>query len=184
MAVVAETIRSIAAAVTLVAHDRTALSRFNLTTAGFWHSFVAFALVAPLYLFSSRSALVRGLEDTPPDTMVFDLASLGLQWALWLLIMVPVCARLAVGQHYGRYVIVYNWLNAVMMAFIIVPMGLYQFGMIGQSAAVLLTFVLQMLALYYEWYATRLTLETPPLVTSAIVLADYVFSLGFVRFFG
>lgn len=184
MGLIAEIIRSLSAAFQLAAHDVSALKRFNLSITGFWRSFAAFIVVAPLYLFSSRSALVRALETKGPDSVVYDLAGLGLQWAIWLVIMAVVCKKLAAGQHYLRYVVVYNWLNALIMAVIILPMVLYQMGAIGQNAAVLLTFMLQMLALYYEWYATRLTLETPALITTAIVLADYVYSLGFVRLVG
>ena len=180
--------RSLAAALRLLGHDRSALSAFNNTASGFWHSFFAIALIAPLYLLIASINWAPDAAQTNSATGSFsllkNLAILSLQWVLWPLVMVFVTRWLGLGQHFSRYVIVYNWSNVLIITGLAVPALLFKFNLMPLEAALMLTGLLQLFTFYLEWYLTRLSLEASGLIAGAVVLGNFVLSAGIVRIAG
>jgi len=183
-----EMTRSLSSVLKLMLHDRTGLAGINNTAQGFWRSFSAIILIAPLYL------LISGINWEPDamqansaaDTfsMLKSLVTLSLQWALWPLIMVYATRWLGLGQHFSRYVIVYNWSNVLIIAGLAIPTLLFKFTLLPLEAALMLTGLLQIFSFYLEWYLTRLSLETNGLIAGAIVLGNFVLSAGIMRITG
>jgi len=183
-----EMTRSLSSVLKLLMHDRNGLAGFNNTAPGFWHSFSAIIFIAPLYL------LISGINWEPDATqassaadtfsLVKSLMTLSLQWVLWPLIMVFATRWLGLGRHFTRYVIVYNWSNVVIITGLAIPALLFKFALLPLETALLLTGFLQIFSFYFEWYLARLSLETNGLIAGAIVLGNFVLSVGILRITG
>jgi len=180
-----DTTRALSAAVKLIMHDDRGLSEFNNSTTGFWRSFSAIIFIAPLYLFIANIDWAVGTEDAPKNTGQFlSMIRLGLQWAVWPLIMVFATRGLGLGHNFTRYVIVYNWSNVILITVLSLPALFFLTGILSLQSAALLTLLLQLGAFYIEWYLARMSLETTGLIAGAIVLGNFVLSIGIIRIIG
>ena len=187
-----EIIRSLSATGQLLRHDREGLSGFNNTASGFWRSFSAIILIAPLYVFiasvnwnpDSTGAATAASSNGDGFSPGLSLISLSLQWALWPLAMAFASRWLGLGQHFSRYVIVYNWSNVAIITVLAIPTVLFKAGMFSLEAAMLFTAILQLFSIYFEWYLARLTLATNGLIAAAVVLGNFVLSAGILRITG
>ena len=181
--------RSLAAAIRLVLHDRDGLADFDNTARGFWQSFTAIIFVAPLYLFISSINWNFGTGDTPASppatpSEAWHLFALALNWMLWPLVMALAARAFGLGQWYGRYVIVYNWSNVLIVTVLSVPALLFRIGLMPIEAAAMLTNIILLATIYIEWYLARLSLETKGINAAAVVLANYVLSIFLSRLIG
>lgn len=169
----------------LLIRDPEAFRHFNNTEAGFWRSFSAIILIAPLYLYA---ALVQvELPDAPATeepSQVMLMIGLILQWIGWPLAMAIIARVAGLAQNYARYIIAYNWSSVLVILALLPPLILLDLGAVGPNVAVFLSFVVLLLSLYYRWYVAVAALETTGAVAAALVLADVVLSLGINRLFG
>ncbi len=179
-----ETVRALSAALKLLLHDRDGLSDLNNTTTGFWHSFSAIILIAPLYLFMSSINWAPDSTTVASNSAAFHLITLALQWALWPLVMVFVTRKFGLGKFFSRYVIVYNWSNVLIITMLAIPALLFKIGLLPLEGAGLFTGLLQLGTFYLEWYLARLSLETTGFIAGAIVLGNFVLSVGLLRIIG
>jgi hypothetical protein len=91
--------RSLYASWLLLIRDTGGYRHFAQSEAGFWRSFSAIVIIAPLYLYASTVHVE--LPDTtapPPPSLAAAMAGLVLQWVGWPLAMVFI-ARFAGLQH-------------------------------------------------------------------------------------
>jgi len=150
---------------------------------GFWRSFSAIVIIAPLYLYATTVQIELPGEQGPvaSPSLAAALVALLLQWIGWPLAMVPI-ARLAGLQHgYARYIIAYNWSSVMVIVFMLPPLILLDLGLAGPGPAMFLSFLLMMVAFYFRWYLARTAFETSGLIAAALVLADFVLSLTINR---
>lgn len=180
-----DTSRSLSAAVKLVMHDKDGLTDLNNTIAGFWHSFTAIILITPLYLFISS---VNWDPNSTGAVVGFSVGghmlALTLQWILWPLTMVVATRWFGLGQFFTRYVIVYNWSNVLIITVLSLPALLFRIGILPVEAAAALTGIIQLLTLYIEWHLARLSLATSGIYAAAVVLGNFVLSIGILRLIG
>ena len=146
---------------------------------GFWRSFSAIIIIAPLYLYATTVQIELPGEQGPvaSPSLAAAMVALLLQWIGWPLAMVPI-ARLAGLQHgYARYIIAYNWSSVLVVAVMVPPLMMLDVGLIGPGFAALLAFVLTIAALYYRWYVALTAFATTGIVAASLVVADVVLSL-------
>jgi hypothetical protein len=177
-----EASRSLYASWLLLLRDTSGYRHFTQSEAGFWRSFSAFLIIAPLYFYASsvQIQLPGGAPAEAPAPLT-ALLGLALQWIGWPLAMVPI-ARFAGLQHgYARYIITYNWTSVLVVGMMMPPLILLDLGIVGVEMAVLLSFVLLLVTLYYRWYIALTALGTTGIVAGALVLADLVLSLTINR---
>lgn len=156
---------------------------YDLNETGFWRSFSAIFLVAPLYMWASRiEAGLPGQEALAPSSG-WDLFGLLLQWFGWPLIVAGL-ARLAGLTGFVRYVVAYNWSSVLIMAAFLPPMLLYGAGLVGAGAVFTLSLAVLLASLYYRWYVARTAFETQGVVAFALVLADLVLGIAVNRLVG
>ena len=177
-----EASRSLYASWLLLLRDLTGYQYFAQSEAGFWRSFSAFLIIAPLYLYAS-SVQIQLPGDAPADAPAPPAALFGLalQWIGWPLAMVPIARFAGLQQSYARYIITYNWSSVLVVAVMMPPLILLDLGIFGVEMAVLLSFALLLVTLYYRWYIALTALETTGIVAGALVLADLVLSLAINR---
>ncbi|MFW6077318.1 MAG: hypothetical protein ACOC71_06180 [Hyphomicrobiales bacterium] len=177
-----EATQSLYASWLLLIRDTDGYRHFDQSEAGFWRSFSAIIIVAPLYLYASTVYVEMPGEAAPPaPSVVAALAGLVLQWVGWPLAMVFIARFAGLSQAYARYIIAYNWSSVLVVAALVPPLILLDLGLVGPGFAVLLSFILTIVSLYYRWYVAVTALGTTGLVAAALVLADVVLSLAVNR---
>ena len=161
---------------------------FNQTEAGFWRSFSAVIIVAPLFLYATD--LQIGMEsaepgsDSPSSGLNAAFVSLVVQWAAWPLVMMVIARYAGLAGKYSRYIIAYNWSSILVMAVQIAPIYLFaQGGNLAEFGSLMFLAALA-LVIYYRWYIAFTALETTGSIASALVLADLVISIGIARLIG
>ncbi len=166
-----------------------ALKLFNLSEQGFWRSFLAFPVALPIYLLAVRMGVPAAVETEAQRAMLgFVLFKatfmLALEWVAWLVAVALLLKPLGLAQHYGRYVIVYNWSSPLILALQAVPTFLYFNGLITREAATFIFLFLLGLALYLRWQNARIGLEAPGMLAFGFVLADVLLSVLINRLIG
>lgn len=168
----------------LLIRDTSGYREFDQSEAGFWRSFSAIVILAPLYLYAATVQV--DIPDAPQGSpsLVTSLVGLLLQWIGWPLAMVAIAWWAGLTRGYSRYIIAYNWSSVLVIAALMPPLILLDLGLIGQGSAVMLSFAMLFVTLYYRWYVALTALETTGAVAAALVVADVVLSLGIGRLVG
>ena len=178
----AEIASSLQGAIMLARRDTAGFACFTMTADGFWRSFLAVLLVAPLYLAVSSlgsdpgtTELSEGSRESP--SVLVRLVVLTVEWLAYPAAMAFVTRLLGLQHNYVPYVIVYNWSSVLAMAAVTPPFLLNAAGIIDTRATVALFVVLSLLVIYYRWYIARTALATNGPTAAGIVAFDFVFSM-------
>ena len=166
----AEIVRSLNGAWRLLLLDASGMGRFDVSTGGFWRSFFAAVLVAPLYI-------LRGLID--PAAAEADAAGLGpalgavltyvLVWAAFPIAMIFIARFLDLCQAYVGFIVALNWARVLQAVLLVAVSGAA--GLAGAPSDFLtLTAIAAVLA--YQWVVTRTALATTGTVAAALVIID------------
>ena len=185
---ISEAHQSIVGSLRLAVMDEGGFDNFNLTVEGFWRSFSAIIILAPLYLYAQDlQATIEVAESTGIDETetTFSLATatfeLLLQWIAWPLAMAVIARYAGLVNGYLRYITVYNWSSILVGAVQVLPIFLYvQGGVLADLGSILLMAGLAVV-IYYRWYIAYRAFDTSGSVASALVLADLVLSFSIIR---
>lgn len=152
---------------------------FDASLDGFWRSFAAAALVAPLYLVSL--ALWPGTISLPaPDPLRFmALKSIAylMGWVAYPLVMVSVLRLIDRERHMFRYLVAYNWFQVPKEALFFTLAALYAVGAMPGRAAEFLSLAAFAATLFYFWYIAKAALETDGYTAAGLVLIDLTLGL-------
>lgn len=148
--------------VTLVAGDRRTIER------SFWSIAVCLPLVLGRMLmgWASTGVPADALHATAREAIVFILG-----WLLFVEVTHRLAPLLGRAEGWGRFIVVWNWCNAIESVLVLVggiPGTLGVTGMLDQACE-LITIGW---ALWLEWYATRLAFGVGPLAATGLVLLD------------
>jgi hypothetical protein len=165
--------------------DTGGFSYFTLTEGGFWRSFAAILLVAPLYYLTSVSLdeITVTLSQSQPDIVpvapnhMASLVALAVQWVAWPLAMIMVTRVLGATQHYARFITVYNWSTVFQMIILAAPHAIFMSGLLGAASVQVLIVVSIGFLLFYSWFIVRTALEVSALVATGIVVLDIALGL-------
>jgi hypothetical protein len=167
----------------LLWRDPAAFDDFNLTIEGFWRSFAmavpVLVLAYPLFVSDHRFGLelANSSESLPELSLGRDYFYLLLGMAIWPLVAALLARLLGVGQHYVRYMIVYNWMAVPTLALSVVPHLLH----LATGAALLPLVLAQAIfifLLYVSWFVAKTGLQTTALIAFAFLLADFALTYG------
>ena len=189
----AEIYSSIYGAWRLARLDPSGMRFFSLTIEGFWRSFFAAVIVAPIYIYIR---LIRPIarvqmpqqpldapvvEGEPPvdagPNLVVDIGAYVVGWAAFPVLMILLARLLNLSGQYVSFIVAYNWANVVQWAV---------FGVAATIAAALgaetgLGVVLNLAALaavlFYQWFVARTALLTSAYVAAGIVVIDVLLGL-------
>ena len=167
-----EAVRGLKACWRLVCMDEDGLDDLDLSSDGFWNSFAAIFLVAPLSLYASSASARLATPPQPAPHWLEDFASLAFLWVLWPWIMVTVSGLLDRQQNYVRYVVASNWSSVYPMTAIVFVLLLQQLGIVGVVAGSLLALAISLWWLYFAWYIAKTALEVAPLTAALLVAGE------------
>lgn len=178
MSFVLDAVRSLKACWRMLCNDEDGLKDLNLTQAGFWRSFAAIFLVAPLYLYSSAASARLAVPAQPETSWFANFSLLALLWVLWPWIMVTISHMIARERNYVRYIVAYNWSSVYVIAALVPILALQETGIMGTGIGALSSLMIILWSLYYRWYVARLALDTTPLIATALVAGDLALSIS------
>lgn len=182
--------RSLAGAWNVMNGRAEGLGALDLTLRGFWRSFGAIALVAPLVLLALASErtialrLAQPVSDLSGSAIFLALAALTVYWFTFPVIFALLAPTLGVSDRYVPFIVARNWAIVVTSAmtgaasvllFLPLPLDIYIIAMLVLLGA----------ALRFAYLVVRVTLVVPPSVAAPVVLLDLLLWLlvdfGFER---
>ena len=166
-------------AIRLAQLDPGGLSLFERTLGGFWRSFFAAVMVAPV-----RIAVLVLTGEVPaatsvPRAIVVETISYAIGWLVYPFAMLLVVDLLKRRERYFDYLVPYNWANvpAAGLFLLVAAIG----SLLPVSLYNLLSLVAFFSVLIYQWFIARVGLLVSATTAVALVLLDLVLYLATAR---
>ncbi len=172
-----EIARALFGAFLLVRRDPRGMGFFNITLEGFWRSFFAAVLVAPMFaIIMALHRPEQAAEATVAWQILAQTIRYAIDWAAYPVIVAVIARLMNLSHLYVGYIVAYNWAKvlinaaflvlAVMAAPDIVPEGLMNF----------LRFVTLIAVIYYLWFVTCTALQLAWYVGAGLVAIEFIAS--------
>ncbi len=183
--------RSLAAAWGLFLNRPDAMRQFDLTVEGFWRSFGAVVLVAPIFVFGALADRQRVLSDAAeamttsvPQDIFERLVALGIDWIALPLVLFVAARSLRIERTYTAFIVARNW-SAVIAS---LPFGiislLYLGGVLSKELVALLGLAALAIVLRYSFIVARAGLGVGIGFAAGLVAFDFFLSLLIVEGIG
>ena len=160
-------------AVRLVKLDTQGFDYFGDTAADFWRSFLAAALVAPLFLLY---LVIRYVEsDTDGSFPVYIAAQIlayVITWLAFPLVILYLAPVLQKENKAVRYLVAYNWLSVIQNGVYLPVVMLGITGTFAQDLSNFLAMIALIWVLGITLFVTRKALEVPLGTAAGIVVMD------------
>jgi hypothetical protein len=165
---------------------------FDTSSEGFWRSFQAIVLIAPIYgiiaMADWRAAVLATSPGAPsfgPDAFWGSrLALLVLDWVTLPALLAALSGFIGIRQRYPAFIVARNW-SAVLA---IAPFGAVALfdliGLLPGDVIVVPSLVALAVALRVSYMVARRALNVPIEVAIAFVLFDFLVSLALARIVG
>jgi hypothetical protein len=170
--------------------DAGATQDFDHSFEGFFRSFFAALLSAPVYVFlvvvekrmidavpdSARGAALR---DAPPPGMGYWLIEAGAYVVDWLALpaaMILIVKLIGASRNYVPFVIAYNWGSCLIYLALTLPALAYLLGIATLTGIAILSYGVFVFTLTYRWRLARETLQISSPNAAAIVIFDELLS--------
>ena len=156
---------------------------FDATLSGFWKSFFAAVLAAPLYALLTALNLLddtgRELLETAGGMRVFfiEIFAYVIGWVLFPLVMIRITDLLQRQQEYFGFIVAYNWAGVLQIAVFLSVVALNISGILPAAVGNFLSMIVLFAVLYYQWFITRTALRTGTGQAVALVFLDMVLSI-------
>ena len=169
-----EIVNSLYGAYLLARRDPNALSYFNISTEGFYRSFIAMLLAVPLFTLENSvdyKALSTGTAILP--FLVLLCFALWVSWGTYLTIMAVFSRYMGVSDNYSVFVIVYNW---VQFALILIwfPLSIIANGILPESMSAAINLVFIAASYVYLWYILRVTLKVTGMTATGFAFLEFL----------
>jgi hypothetical protein len=192
MTSIAEIQSSIKGCISLAKGEENALKYFNLSSGGFWSSFIAVVLgllIAALqayleiYIFNkSDIPAVPGLKDEPLEFSVLPIVIMLVSWLSYLCAVFFISRSAGFTDKFWTFVIVYNWSQLTIIGIWFV-LSVFILGTVGIQFFSLAFFLYLIASYFYLWYMTLRTLETSALMAVGIISIEFLITVTFIVLF-
>lgn len=184
--------RSVDAAFDLVTRNPRAWEKFDLTADGFYRSFAAFLIVAPINIATDLivvqlAAAERARQNMPAgeavyymSDAVFSTVALCVQWLLFPIAMLFLLRFLGYAQRYAALVIAHNWGSVVVWLFVLPAYLLFLAGILTSDQAISLNLIVLGLTLYYRFYIAQTALGAPWTLAAGITMIDFLLQANYL----
>ena len=156
---------------------------FSLTIEGFWRSFFAAVIVAPIYIYirliRPTAPVVEGAPpaDPGPGLVVVDIGAYVVGWVAFPVLMILLARLLNVRGQYVSFIVAYNWANVVQWALFGVAATIAVALGAETGLGVVLNLAALAAVLFYQWFIARTALMTSAYVAAGIVAIDVLLGL-------
>ncbi|MGX1100607.1 hypothetical protein [Amorphus sp. MBR-141] len=180
----AEIQRSLQGAWALLLNRKEGMQAFDLSIDGFYRSFGAVFLLAPLYAVAALAEVrLLQVDGAPLDGFpyvwfyLWKFAGLGVDWVALPIVLAVLARPLGLAARYVPFIVARNWTSPLAMAVSILPSVLYAAGLIGQELAAILFLVVVMGVIRFQYQVVRIALQTTIAMSIAVVAFDLTLSL-------
>ena len=173
-----EIVNSLFGSLRLACGDKNGMNYFNTSHLGFWRSFTAAIIVAPIFalLLSVRYAVSSNDVNLFRFVLIYAIAYI-IGWVAFPIIINYVTDVLGHGKKFVRYIIIYNWAS-LLQNFIYLPFAiLVEAQLIHGTAASIIGLCLLSLVFLYTAFITKTALEVSNGIAAAIIVFDLILSV-------
>lgn len=158
--------------------DAGGLRFFDITDQGFWRSFFAAVVVAPLYGVLLLIRYLNFLEPIPLFRFIaLEAIAYVIAWVAFPLLMASLARMLERDEFYIRYIVAYNW-AAVLQNLLYIPIAiLAAAGVLSIAVSNTLGLMALALIVVYAWFITRTALEVAAGMAAGIVGLDFMLNV-------
>ena len=177
---------ALAGTLRLAIGDRGALACFDRSLDGFWRSFRAAVICYPLYLVLLAMRITLAEWERSGGWHIVTVETIGyvIAWVAFPLLMLNVTRVIGRAHRYFDFMVPYNWCQ-VPQSILLVLVGIEsETGILGARAGETIDLVASFATLVYEWYITRIALETTGSAAAFVVLVDLVLGVALSRVSG
>jgi hypothetical protein len=162
----------------LIQFDVGGLGYFDRSIEGFWRSFRAALLLAPLYSI----VIPLNLELIRPTVgwqhiMIIEILAYIVSWLLFPLVAYEICRLIGRDAEYPGYIVVYNWSKILIVAAQVLVWLPTVMGITDAETSAGLYRVAYVAFLIYLWFIARASLRIDAFSAIGLVLTSYVLTL-------
>lgn len=158
--------------------DKTGMAYFEKTVDGFWRSFFAALLVAPLYAVMLGLRYASGAEaDDPVRYGLIEAISYLISWFAYPVVMLSLTEALDRRDRFVGYMVAYNWSLVLQNCALLVVAILGALNVLGPDIAKVVWLLVVVAVFVYLWFIGRVGLGVPALTAIGIVSVDVLLSL-------
>lgn len=168
-----EILHSLQGAARLARLDPAGLEHFDFSADGFWRSFLAPALGAPIYFLLLTFGNAIAPEGGAVNPAV-ELLGYFVTWFGFLAIMIPLTRSAGLGGRYSAFVVTYNWCQLFVLLIMLPIMALAATGFLPTIVAGPLIVGITFAALAFLWFIARTALGATAFFAIEVVLLDFV----------
>ncbi len=172
-------IRSLTGAWLLVKLDARGMTYFDNSADGFWKSFWAILLSAPMFFIWLNTSYEMAVEQGYQGPIEANIIGFVLGLPLFALVMVFFTKFLKIDAHYSTMIIAYNWLSVVVY-YLTMPLDLLmRTGLLPQQIGTLVTMAaIFYLQLYVTWFMFKHALRISGWLAVGVLAFEFLFSLS------
>ncbi len=155
----------------LLRFDAHGFAWFDLTIDGFWRSFFAATLVAPAYLILAALDLTgrAGPVDGGWATLVLTLAYAA-EWIAFPIAAIFITRLLDLTEGYVPLIVAGNWISVPQSLLVAAAGAIDEWGGLAGAIGPFITLSATLYVLIYQWFVTRLALNTSGLTAIGVVI--------------
>ncbi|MEE9195696.1 MAG: hypothetical protein V3U44_07625 [Alphaproteobacteria bacterium] len=150
------------------------MSHFDTSVPGFWRSFYAAVVVAPVYvLLMVFYAILHPVDAGPVRWVVVEAIAYVIEWTAFPLAMVTIARWLSRSDNYIRYIVAHNWANVLGVALFLPVAAITAIN----PALVGLMYMAMIAVFVYQWYVARTALVITGGEAGVLMVFNLVLSL-------
>ncbi len=168
-----EIVNALYGAYRLALRDPGGMKFFDTSINGFWRSFFAAVLIAPLYLALLSMRYRVGLTDAPLFRLIIvETSAYVIAWVAFPLAMITLCRIMKRDGSYLGFIVAYNW-AAVLQNGVYLPLSFLAIaGAIPAPAGDMISLAVLIAILFYTWFIARTALDITAAQAVGVVALD------------
>lgn len=173
-----DAVRALYGAYRLALFDKSGLNYFDASIAGFWRSFTAAFLIAPLFFAILAGRYFTEQIDVPlSQYMASEISAYVLSWLIFPVLMEQLSKPMGCRDKYLSFIVAYNWAMVPQYALFIVVIALGLTGIIPPELAGSLSVMMLIWTFFYAGFIAKSALEISTQTAIGIVFMDFLLGL-------
>lgn len=158
--------------------DPSGMRFFDATITGFWRSFWAAAIVAPVYIVMIGVRLSAREEIADPVRIVLiEVIAYIIAWTAFPVVAWQIVLVLGRAGRYIAYIVAFNWGNVLQVAALIPVMLIGATGILPDVLTQILGFAVLLALLFYHYFIARTALGIDAIPAIGLVLMDLLLTI-------
>ncbi|MGI9487445.1 MAG: hypothetical protein ACR2RF_16515 [Geminicoccaceae bacterium] len=167
-----EVFSSLYGAYRLAWFDENGMSYFNISVEGFWRSFFAAVLIAPIFILSIGQDVMTPEGGFSFWALIVHLSTYGISWIIFPLVAFFVTDLLGLGHRFTALVVAVNWTSVLTFGLLTLSIGFV--ALVQQALAELGLMAVTTGLIVYHWFVIKTALGTTAAIAVAFVLFNFL----------